>query len=119
MREKPSGVAATARRAGDQLGAFASCFALTIANPATIVSFLGIVAGGIGSAASIATAARFALGVTIGSAVWWLLLTSVVGRVRGAIGPRSMRAINIAAGLLFLAFGVATSVRAWSSIPPP
>jgi len=46
-------------------------------------------------------------GLVCGSAAWWVTLTSVVSLVRGRVGIRMMRGINVAcaACLLFLAVG--------------
>jgi len=80
-----------------------STFALTLANPMTILSFLGIltsfgVPGGASAAATVA-------GVFLGSAAWWLVLAGGVSLARQSLGQRAHRAIRIASALLLLAFG--------------
>ena len=48
-------------------------------------------------------AAAFGAGVGAGSALWWVILTFVVGRLRGRVTPRALRWVNVASGLLILA----------------
>lgn len=109
LRARPGERAAAARGAGGLFGAYASTFALTLANPATILSFaavfggLGISAGG-GAAE---TAAALVLGVFLGSALWWLGLSTAVGLLRRRVTPPAMLWINRASGAVLLGFGVA------------
>ena len=44
------------------------------------------------------------LGVFAGSALWWLVLTGAVARLRGRISPTFMRRANTAAGLVLVLF---------------
>src|SRR5262245_23551445 len=79
--EKPA--IATGRRPSPGRGllaAYTSTFALTVANPATILSFAAIFAGmGAGiTSRSYASAALLVSGVFLGSALWWLLLSGGV-----------------------------------------
>ncbi len=60
---------------------FASTFVLTLSNPATIFSFIAIFGSMAGRAGS-SSPALMVLGVLIGSALWWLMLSSAVGRLR-------------------------------------
>jgi threonine/homoserine/homoserine lactone efflux protein len=72
------------------LSAYATTLGLTIANPATILSFaaafVGLGLAGHGTPA----AAALVLGVLIGSASWWLFLAGVVSRFRARLGPDSL-----------------------------
>ena len=43
-------------------------------------------------------------GVFLGSAAWWVILAGTAAGLRGRIGPRLMRGINIVAGLSILGF---------------
>ena len=89
--------------------AFASTFALTLANPATILSFLaafaalGLAAGG---------GVPLVTGLFAGSAAWWLILVGGGGLLRERVGPRALAWINRAAGLVLAGFGVAAVVAA-------
>src|SRR5579859_6719486 len=104
------------RSAGLRLaGAYASTLALTLSNPMTIMSFAGIFAGlGLGSlqASSTASALWLVLGVFGGSAAWWLVLASVTTRLRPRLTPPWLRLVNIASGLVILAFGVQSLLAA-------
>ena len=84
--------------------AFLSTLGLTLANPPTILAFAAIFAG-LGLAVSdYQAAARLVAGVFLGSASWWILLAAGAGWLRGRIGPRLIRGINVVSGLSILAF---------------
>ena len=81
----------------------------------TILSFAGIFAGlGLGSlgASSAASAVDLVVGVFVGSAAWWLLLASLIARLRRRVTPRWLRRVNVASGLIILGFGVQSLVSA-------
>jgi threonine/homoserine/homoserine lactone efflux protein len=83
---------------------FLSTLGLTLANPPTILAFAAIFAG-LGLVTSdYATAALVVLGVFLGSASWWILLAAGAGWLRGRIGPKLFRAINVFSGLSILGF---------------
>jgi threonine/homoserine/homoserine lactone efflux protein len=94
--------------------AYASCVTLTLANPPTILSFVALMAGfGIGTQAGGRPAALVVLGVLLGSAAWWALLTGAIARARARIGPRARVWITRLAGLLLMALGVASLIAAF------
>ena len=70
--------------------------ALTLTNPATILSFAALFAsigagtGGAGGAAAVVA------GVFLGSVAWWAILTGVVARLRARMTPRAIRWLNVA-----------------------
>ncbi len=87
-----------------------STFALTMSNPATLFGFTAMFTGlnGLaGSDASFFGAAFVVIGVVLGSALWWLVLTALVGLVHAKIDDRAIRIINHGSGLLVAVFGVA------------
>ncbi len=87
--------------------AYTSTFALTLTNPATILAFVAIFAGlGLAASGSYAEASLVVLGVTLGSALWWVMLALGAGWLRTRSGPKLLRAINIVAGVSILSFGV-------------
>ena len=96
--------AANPRNLGGLAGAYGSTFLLTLANPLTILSFAGILAG---MGAATFNGAPLVLGVFLGSAVWWLLLSAAAGWVGGRLqqGAR-LRAVDLGAGLVIAGFGV-------------
>jgi len=87
--------------------AYTSTLALTLTNPATVLAFVAIFAGlGLASSGSYAEASMVVVGVTLGSAAWWVLLSLGAGWLRTRSGPRLLRAINVVAGISILGFGV-------------
>jgi threonine/homoserine/homoserine lactone efflux protein len=90
-------------------GAYGSTLLLTLTNPATILSFMGIYAGvglGLGEA-DYGEAVAFVAGVFAGSALWWLLLCFAVGSIRERIAPQGLRWVNRVSGVILVAFGIA------------
>lgn len=91
------------------LGDFGSTFFLTLTNPLTIISFAAVFAG-LGLAASTgsyASAMVLVIGVFLGSAAWWLLLSFGVGFFSSRLQTGSLLWVNRISGLLILAFGMA------------
>jgi len=104
---KPTEKAASTKRHG-LVGAYASTFLLTLTNPMTILSFAAIFAGlGVASAGgSYLDAAVLVLGVFVGSALWWLILSGVVGAFRAKFNPRWLRWANRISGVIIIGFGL-------------
>ncbi len=90
------------------LGAYLSTLFLTLTSPATIIAFTAIFAGlGAGSVAdSYLEGVLLASGVSVGSALWWLFLSSTTSMLRSRITPELLRWVNVIAGLIILGFGV-------------
>lgn len=90
------------------LGSYASTFLLTLTNPMTILSFVAIFAGlGLANTSgSYASALILVLGVFLGSAAWWLLLSGGVGLFRDRFNTRAMLWVNRISGVVITAFGV-------------
>ena len=87
--------------------AWASTFALTLTNPTTIISFAAIFAGlGLGRSVG-GYASVMVLGVFLGSALWWLILSVGVGLFRGSLTPERLRWVNRGSGAIIAAFGIA------------
>ena len=102
----PAERAATA--AGSSLlGAYGATLLLTLANPATILSFIAVFAG-LGLAATsgdYGAASLLVLGVFAGSALWWVLLSSGIGLLRLRLTPGALRWINRVSGAVLVVFG--------------
>jgi putative LysE/RhtB family amino acid efflux pump len=81
----------------------------TLTNPMTILSVaaafagLGLAVGVTGPGAGLPLVAA----VFLGSLCWWALLSGAVGLLRGTLGASALRAVNWAAGLLLVGFGLA------------
>ena len=88
---------------------YLSLLAIAMANPVTILFFLvvlpgfGVVLGGM----SLLTSLEFVLGVLSGSALWWVVLGSVVGSVRSRMNTTNLRLINRVSGAIIVLFGIA------------
>jgi|SRR5882672_10522980 len=93
---------------GSLTTAYASTLVLTLTNPTTIVSFVWVFAAlGLGGRASnYAAASLLVLGVFLGSALWWLLLSAGVGWLRNQFDPPKLRWVNRVSGLVITGFGL-------------
>ncbi|WP_454018536.1 LysE family translocator [Azospirillum sp. Marseille-Q6669] len=110
LRARPAERAADARGGGGLAGAYASTFALTLANPATILSFAAVFGGlgvSAGDGSSTGVAALLVAGVFTGSAMWWLGLSASVGALRRRVTPAAMLWINRVSGAVLGVFGIA------------
>lgn len=89
-------------------GAYASTFFLTLTNPMTILSFAAIFAGlGLASApATFVSAGSLVAGVFLGSAAWWLVLSTGAGAMRSRFSPAGLRWVNRVSGAIIAAFGL-------------
>jgi threonine/homoserine/homoserine lactone efflux protein len=79
---------------------------LTLANPATIVSFIavfGVLAAGVQGSVSPVT---MIAGVFVGSAAWWLFLATVVSATRTRFDDRWRRRINSGSAIVLAAFAL-------------
>lgn len=105
---KPAERAAQNSRGG-LLGAYISTFFLTITNPLTILSFLAIFAGLrlAETNSNYASATFMVLGVFLGSAAWWLTLSTGVSLLREKFTPALLTWVNRLAGVIIFAFGTA------------
>jgi threonine/homoserine/homoserine lactone efflux protein len=90
--------------------AFAGTFALTVTNPATIISFVGVVAALGPSAATSGAAFLLVLGVFLGSMLWWTTLVTLVRRARPVLS-RSIRWVDLAAGVVLVGTGSFIALR--------
>jgi threonine/homoserine/homoserine lactone efflux protein len=92
--------------------AYVSTLTLTLTNPATILSFAAIFAG-LGLAqtgGNYLSATVLVLGVFLGSALWWLLLSGGVSLLRTRLTPKRLRWVNRLSGLLIGGSGVVVLV---------
>jgi threonine/homoserine/homoserine lactone efflux protein len=94
--------------AATHLRAFVTTFALTLTNPLTILSFIGVFAGlGLATESKDAVAALTVVGgVFIGSALWWVALSGGVALLRHRITPSVLIWVNRLSGVMVLGFGL-------------
>lgn len=108
VRGAPALDSSDARFARRLVESFASAFLLTLANPATILSFLAIFAA-LGWASDVRShhaAALLVAGVFVGSALWWLGLSSAAGLLREHMGEAQRAWIQRASGAAIFGFGL-------------
>lgn len=89
--------------------AFGTTYFLTLTNPATLLSFIAIFAGlGLGTTnPGFVHAVLLVTGITLGSATWWLLLSSsAVFILHKRISKSFLHIINWVSGLIIFIFGV-------------
>ena len=106
LRAKPSHEAAKAIRGKNPLKAYLSTLFLTITNPVTILSFLAIFAG-LGITTAEYSGVILAMGVFIGSAIWWLLLSIGIASLSRFIGKKLFQGIHYASGIVLITFALA------------
>lgn len=83
-----------------------SVFFLTLTNPATILSFIGIFASIGGGSASLLEMFLLVVGVFIGSMSWWLILGSVIVVIRHKLPKSWLDRIRYGSAALLGGFGV-------------
>jgi threonine/homoserine/homoserine lactone efflux protein len=84
---------------------FAGTFVLTLSNPATILSFIAVF-GAMAGRTAVTSPAVMVGGVLLGSALWWLLLSTVVGRLRERFDAHWRRRVNLVSALVLAAFAL-------------
>ena len=108
LRAPAATQARAAEDAATPVKALLSVFVLTLANPMTILSFVAVFAslgsGHVGGGSG--AALTMVMGVFLGSALWWLGLSSIVSMVRHKLGARVLQGINKLSGALLLGFAV-------------
>ncbi len=89
------------------LQAYSTTFFLTLTNPMTILSFTLIFAGlGLSGGSDYGGSSLLVLGVFLGSAAWWLILSGGVSLLRQKIYGSGLVWVNRGAGLIILGFGL-------------
>lgn len=107
-RQVPATRAAQVAERPGLAGAFAGTLVLTLSNPATIFSFIAVF-GALGARADAAapgSAGVMIAGVFAGSALWWLLLSSVVAALRQRVPARALRVVNAVSAIGLAGFAL-------------
>jgi arginine exporter protein ArgO len=67
---------------------------------------VGVFAGfGLGASADYFAAAALVLGVFLGSALWWMILSGGTGMLRARVNAAWMQNVNRLSGIILFAFG--------------
>jgi threonine/homoserine/homoserine lactone efflux protein len=98
--------------------AYGSTFFLTLTNPLTILAFTAIFSGiGLVSlGGSYSSAGITVLGVFLGSASWWFILSTLTSLLRNRINTSALIWVNRISGLVILGFGIVALVGVYSLI---
>jgi len=92
---------------GNRFSLYVSTLMLTLANPATIISFAMVFAAlGLGTAVDYLAATSLVAGVFMGSAAWWIVLSVSAGFFRTRLNDAWIRGVNRVSGAILAAFGV-------------
>ncbi len=91
--------------AGTLLRYVAGTFMLTLSNPTTIFSFMAVF-GALAGRAPSSSPWVMVVGVLLGSAFWWLILSIVVGRLRDCFDDAWQRAVNLCSAALLGGLGL-------------
>lgn len=93
--------------ARDLIGTIAATFALTIANPMTILSFAAIFAGlGLAQAEGAGSALPVVAGVFSGSLIWWAALSGGVALAHRRLPESFAHRVAQVSGLVLIGFGL-------------
>lgn len=103
---------------------FVTTFGLTLSNPLTIISFIGIfaalgpasTAGGAGASGGWLTVAPMVAGVFIGSAAWWLCLSGATSALGKKMPMSFVHAIARLSALVIAVFGLVQLVTGLRSL---
>jgi threonine/homoserine/homoserine lactone efflux protein len=96
---------AQAHSGAQLLRCFTGTFVLTLSNPATILSFVAVF-GTLAGTLAVASPWTMVVGVLIGSALWWWLLSALVGRWRERFDRRWHRRVNAGSALALSGFAL-------------
>lgn len=91
----------------DYLGDVPKAFLMTVTNPGAVLGLFAIF-GGIGTFVEVrgAVDALVLVGaIMAGSLIWWVILSVLVGQIRGRLGTINIARVNLIAGLALVAFG--------------
>jgi threonine/homoserine/homoserine lactone efflux protein len=99
---KPSEKAANTKSTSSLIGAYISTLFLTFSNPATILFFFGVV-----SSLKIAGHGwAVVLGFSLGSAMWWIALSTAASSLGSRMNTKALRVVNIISSIVIAGFAV-------------
>ncbi len=87
---------------------------LMFTNPGPILFFLAVFAGlGLTNAAeNYLSSFLIIFGVSVGSTLWWVILSGATHFLRSRLTPKILQGINVAAGLIIIGFAVSAFAQA-------
>ena len=113
FREKAATKAKTDQQNKSLLLDYITTIGLTLTNPTTILSFVAVFAGlGLANTGgNFVSASLLVLGVFIGSAIWWLILSSAVGFLGSKLNQNLLNYTNKLSGTIMLAFAAVIIIQ--------
>ncbi len=90
---------------GSLLRHVSGTFLLTLSNPTTILSFMAVF-GALAGGSLVSSPWAMVTGVLIGSAFWWVILSTSVARLRHRFDARWQRAVNRCSAALLAGLGL-------------
>lgn len=98
------------------LSDYLTTIGLTLTNPTTIASFIAVFAGiGLTAASNYKDATLLVLGVFLGSAAWWLILSNGVGLLRKKANNNLLKWVNRISGTVIVGFAIVLFISLISS----
>lgn len=101
---------------GPHSAKFGLTFSLSVTNPGLVLGYIAIFSSLSGTLALSTSPYRPAivlLGIALGGALWWLLLSVLIATLKARLGPSALDRINRWSGVLVAAFGFALLLRAF------
>ena len=93
---------------------FATSFAVAIANPATILSFITAFAVlGIEEKPSTFDGIQLVIGIALGTTAWWAALAGITSIFQQRMTARAMKILHMILGVFLMLFGLYAVVRTW------
>ena len=93
---------------GPHSARFGLTFSLSVTNPGLVLGYLAIFSSlstHLAFGSSYLRPAMVLLGIALGGALWWLLLSFFISRLKTRLGPSTLDKINRWSGILVAAFG--------------
>ncbi len=99
---KPTEKTTNAKQTSSLIGAYISTLLLTFSNPATILFFFGVV-----SSLKIAGHGwAVVLGFFLGSALWWVALSSLASSFGSRMDSKALKVVNIISSMVIAGFAI-------------
>lgn len=96
----------TAIKSRASFALFAEVFFLTVTNPVTILSFIGIFASITGEPTSSIESSSMVLGIFLGSMTWWLILGGIITKIKHQLPEIWLHRIKYLSAAMLGGFGI-------------
>lgn len=106
LKVKPSSAGVTVGKSKNMSRLTAEVFFLTLTNPTTILSFIGIFASIGGAATSTTEMFLLVLGIFLGSMTWWLCLGTLIIKIKHKLPESWIHRIRYLSAIILGGFGL-------------